>query len=423
MCPHDLFTGTKEDIGACSLVHDERLRKAYTEASKSNDFGYERELEHALERLLLHAEKTISKSRERVTDEGGLTGFIPPVDVEGDPELADISFEIEGKLADIREAQERGEFERAGKLEEELEVLRRRKSEMQASVLLSRATEEDRRASATNKQRLRVCNLCGAFVSLTDSRERIADHFGGRAHLGYVAIRQKLKNIREWRRASRGLGPNEAPAALAAWALQYPPDSAVGAAAAAAAAAAPLPSVTAASTAPSSAAAPPREGGGYGGGYGASSSSSSYAPRDGGGAGGYSRGGGGGDYRDRDGGGGGFRGAGGAGGGYRDRDDFRRSDRGYGTGGSSSYGGGSSGGYGGSSGGGGGYRDRDREEYRGDRGERGETRGDARGGERDRGDRERDDYRRRSRSRERDGGGDRYRSDRDRDYRGGDYRR
>ena len=42
-------------------------------------------------------------------------------------------------------------------------------------------------------QKLRVCDVCGAFLSIYDSDRRLADHFGGKMHLGYMLIREKVR--------------------------------------------------------------------------------------------------------------------------------------------------------------------------------------------------------------------------------------
>ena len=43
--------------------------------------------------------------------------------------------------------------------------------------------------------KLRICNACGAFLSIFDNDKRLADHLGGKLHLGYVVLRQRLKEI------------------------------------------------------------------------------------------------------------------------------------------------------------------------------------------------------------------------------------
>lgn len=35
--------------------------------------------------------------------------------------------------------------------------------------------------------------VCGAFLSMYDNDRRLADHFGGKLHIGFVTIREKIK--------------------------------------------------------------------------------------------------------------------------------------------------------------------------------------------------------------------------------------
>eukprot|EP00189_Rhodosorus_marinus_P010712 CAMPEP_0184740436 /NCGR_PEP_ID=MMETSP0315-20130426/3464_1 /TAXON_ID=101924 /ORGANISM="Rhodosorus marinus, Strain UTEX LB 2760" /LENGTH=481 /DNA_ID=CAMNT_0027210121 /DNA_START=119 /DNA_END=1565 /DNA_ORIENTATION=- len=46
------------------------------------------------------------------------------------------------------------------------------------------------------RQKLRVCEQCGAFLSIFDSEKRLQDHFGGKMHLGYLGLRRKLDDLR-----------------------------------------------------------------------------------------------------------------------------------------------------------------------------------------------------------------------------------
>lgn len=68
---------------------------------------------------------------------------------------------------------------------------------------LSKIISENPLASANVNQKLRVCDVCGAFLSIFDSDRRLADHFGGKLHLGYLQIRKKIKEISEVRRERR----------------------------------------------------------------------------------------------------------------------------------------------------------------------------------------------------------------------------
>jgi hypothetical protein len=41
-------------------------------------------------------------------------------------------------------------------------------------------------------KKLRVCDICGSFLSVLDSDRRLADHFMGKQHVGFQAMREVL---------------------------------------------------------------------------------------------------------------------------------------------------------------------------------------------------------------------------------------
>lgn len=51
-------------------------------------------------------------------------------------------------------------------------------------------------ASSFQQQKLRVCEVCSAYLGLHDNDRRLADHFGGKLHLGFIEIREKLERLR-----------------------------------------------------------------------------------------------------------------------------------------------------------------------------------------------------------------------------------
>lgn len=56
-------------------------------------------------------------------------------------------------------------------------------------------------ASTFQQQKLRVCEVCSAYLGLHDNDRRLADHFGGKLHLGFIEIREKLEKLRVSRAA------------------------------------------------------------------------------------------------------------------------------------------------------------------------------------------------------------------------------
>lgn len=51
-------------------------------------------------------------------------------------------------------------------------------------------------ASTYQQQKLRVCEVCSAYLGLQDNDRRLADHFGGKLHLGFIEIREKLQDLK-----------------------------------------------------------------------------------------------------------------------------------------------------------------------------------------------------------------------------------
>lgn len=51
-------------------------------------------------------------------------------------------------------------------------------------------------ASSYQQQKLRVCEVCSAYLGIHDNDRRLADHFGGKLHLGFITIREKLSDLK-----------------------------------------------------------------------------------------------------------------------------------------------------------------------------------------------------------------------------------
>ncbi|XP_019246156.1 PREDICTED: putative RNA-binding protein Luc7-like 1 isoform X2 [Nicotiana attenuata] len=106
-----------------------------------------------------------------------------------DPRIQEI---INEKLKKAEDLGEQGMVDEAQKALEEAEALKKlpaRQDPVQDSL---KYTAADVRIT---DQKLRVCDICGAFLSVYDSDRRLADHFGGKLHLGYIQIREKLAEL------------------------------------------------------------------------------------------------------------------------------------------------------------------------------------------------------------------------------------
>ena len=81
-------------------------------------------------------------------------------------------------------------MEESIKLMEEVENLRKQKVEAEQDYKNSMP------ASTYQQQKLRVCEVCSAYLGIHDNDRRLADHFGGKLHLGFITIREKLDQLK-----------------------------------------------------------------------------------------------------------------------------------------------------------------------------------------------------------------------------------
>lgn len=95
---------------------------------------------------------------------------------------------------------EMGMVDEAQKALEEAEALKKLGGRQEPANDSTKYTSVDVRIT---DQKLRVCDICGAFLSVYDSDRRLADHFGGKLHLGYMQIREKLVDLQEERNKAR----------------------------------------------------------------------------------------------------------------------------------------------------------------------------------------------------------------------------
>lgn len=227
LCPHDLFQNTKMDPGPCPKLHMPNLRAEYEKDSKTKDFGYEQELEKELLKFIADVERKIQRAQKRLEEQDGERA--PSLmDFENCKEVLEITAEIQEVMQKAEEAGNEGEVDLSMELMQKVEELKQKKATAQANAMLQsiksetdgsgpegasgEAKKDAGTVAASNvNQKLRVCDVCGAFLSIFDSDRRLADHFGGKLHLGYLQIRKKIEEIGELRgerrRATHGGDP------------------------------------------------------------------------------------------------------------------------------------------------------------------------------------------------------------------------
>ncbi|XP_033885625.1 putative RNA-binding protein Luc7-like 1 isoform X1 [Acipenser ruthenus] len=187
-CPHDILAGTRMDLGDCSKIHDLALRADYEIASKDRDLFFELDAVDHLESFIADCDRRTELAKKRLAE----TQEEISAEVAAKAEkVHELNEEIGKLLAKAEQLGAEGNVDEAQKVLQEVEKVRSRKRE---------AEEEYRNsmpASSFQQQKLRVCEVCSAYLGLHDNDRRLADHFGGKLHLGFIQIREKLEQLKK----------------------------------------------------------------------------------------------------------------------------------------------------------------------------------------------------------------------------------
>ncbi|XP_055085781.1 putative RNA-binding protein Luc7-like 1 isoform X2 [Periophthalmus magnuspinnatus] len=176
------------DLGECAKIHDLALRADYEIASKERDLFFELDAVEHLESFIADCDGRTELAKKRLTE----TQEEISAEVAAKAEkVHELNEEIGKLLAKAEQLGAEGNVDEAQKVLQEVEKVRTKKKD---------AEEEYRNsmpASSYQQQKLRVCEVCSAYLGLHDNDRRLADHFGGKLHLGFIQIREKLDQLKK----------------------------------------------------------------------------------------------------------------------------------------------------------------------------------------------------------------------------------
>ncbi|XP_064818642.1 putative RNA-binding protein Luc7-like 2 isoform X2 [Oncorhynchus masou masou] len=187
-CPHDILSGTRMDLGECVKVHDLALRADFEIASKQQEYFFELDAAEHLQSFIGDCDRRTDLAKKRLAETQDEISAEVAAKAERVHELNE---EIGKLLARAEQLGGEGNVEEAQEVLEKVEKTRAMKKEAEDVYRNSMP------ASSFQQQKLRVCEVCSAYLGLHDNDRRLADHFGGKLHLGFIEIREKLDRLRK----------------------------------------------------------------------------------------------------------------------------------------------------------------------------------------------------------------------------------
>lgn len=181
-----LFLNTKSDLGPCEFeLHEDHLDwdalkadyDALAEREKER-YGYGRNLLRLLQRLVGDMDRKIEKAQERAR----LESMPKPLKPEQQAEVDGLRAQAKALTERSEQMAEEGDVDASMAAVAQAERLR-----ADADKLAARYSQPDRF--------MEVCDVCGVFIQSTDNEARRRDHLEGKQYLGWLAIREKHKEL------------------------------------------------------------------------------------------------------------------------------------------------------------------------------------------------------------------------------------
>ena len=188
-CPHEILQSTKFDIGECPKIHELALRADYEAAVKQKEYDYELDAYDALKRIVDDCDRRVENGRRKVREMQAAEESSAESQELVD-KMHELGEQIGTKLAKAEELGLQGQVADSMQLMEDVEKLKLERTQVESQY------KSTIPATAYQQQKLRVCEVCSAFLGIHDNDRRLADHFGGRLHLGFIRMRDRLDELR-----------------------------------------------------------------------------------------------------------------------------------------------------------------------------------------------------------------------------------
>jgi len=207
-CPHDLFTNTKADLGACPDAHDPDIKEAYQQAKQSRKKeDFEEEFLRFSQRLLSDVAMKIKRSKERLLldqrEQLAANGISPAQQEEIEMKVEILTEKINGLVDKAEEAGNQGDVEEAQGILKLSDQLKEEREELKQTIGAAQIGQTNAEGHFGPPKAMEVCETCGAFLIVGDAQARIDDHLMGKLHVGYARLRASVDQMLEDRAKKR----------------------------------------------------------------------------------------------------------------------------------------------------------------------------------------------------------------------------
>jgi hypothetical protein len=184
LCPHDLFTNTKKDMGACPKLHSLPMKQLYEQERKDKDYGFEKELARVLYDLIAECDRECERQNAKLKE------------TEEEKLLED---PINRQLIELQSQADRlgeeGKIDEYLKVNSQMDLLKAKQKEQ---AQLPDVVSQLYNGRVPQVQKLKTCEICACYLSKFDNDQRLVEgHYLGKLHTGYKEIREKYAELKK----------------------------------------------------------------------------------------------------------------------------------------------------------------------------------------------------------------------------------
>mmetsp|Transcript_44337 Transcript_44337/g.104975 ORF Transcript_44337/g.104975 Transcript_44337/m.104975 type:complete len:475 (-) Transcript_44337:117-1541(-) len=185
LCPHELFTNTKIDLGVCKMEHNDNLKEQFENDADAEKYRrkWRGALRVQLKGLLDSVDRRIQQNQLRIAREKDQASATE----EQKRQINLLNQEVSEKLKKSEALADDGKFEESRNTMKEVDGLKRRIEDVEA-----------KRYEKYKKEN--ICHVCGLIIDaqeVEDMKDGRGWHTHGKQHIGYGLIRSKIKEIEE----------------------------------------------------------------------------------------------------------------------------------------------------------------------------------------------------------------------------------
>ncbi|ELT88918.1 hypothetical protein CAPTEDRAFT_219978 [Capitella teleta] len=183
LCPHELFTNTRADLGPCDKLHDESLKLKYEKSPRYEQAGLEEDLVRFLQTLVSDVERRIRRGQARLSLNVSQINPSQTPQAARDEKVGVLTEKINELVEQAEQLGCEGKVEEAQGVMKLCDQLKDERSELENTKPLVLPSQKE----------MEVCDICGAFQIKGDAPSRMEDHLSGRQHRGYAKCREYIE--------------------------------------------------------------------------------------------------------------------------------------------------------------------------------------------------------------------------------------